>query len=318
METVEVRRKHGRAEGHRPMPEGNVLVIRAGKGRGISFVTPDGEIPVEPTRLRMVEDAVTLHRDPTAEPGPDNPSVTVVEHVLAALYVCGIENAEIEVRGEPGYSEHVWRVDCRIDDVVRALDGPGDPPDPEGTDPAVTRFHVEEGELPSVVRNVAGTARPSTGSEHVSVKISGEPVDPTDPRTVTRGAVSNKTPEHAALDVVADVFMLMRTSGVELELDRPTTATSVHPTDVCLSCAVKPGHRILAVSVEGRYTGATNVEPGEPLTFGCDPGCDVFTSETPTGTFTVRNVAFEPHETGSWTPVNEGAVHVGDPIEPEG
>jgi len=316
VETVEVRRKLGRAQGHRPMSEDDVLVIKVGKGRGVKFRTPEGDVPVDPEHLRMVEDAVTLHKDPTAEPGPENPSVTVVEHVLAALFACGVEDAEIEVRGEPGYAEHVWRVDCRIDEVVSALDGPSDPPDPRNTDPAVGRFYVREGELPAVARNVEGRAEPAP-VDHVLVEVSDEIIDPTDPKTIARGAVSNKTPEHAALDATADVFMLMRTSGLRLSLSRPTSATSVHPADVCLAAAVKPGVRVIALSSGGRFLGALAVNEGEEIAVRCSSEADVFTSETPSGPFSVRGAVFEPSE-GRWTVGSDVILHVGDPLEPQG
>jgi len=316
VETMEVRRKLGRAQGHRPMSEDDILVIKVGKGKGVNFRTPKGDVPVDPEHLRMVEDAITLHKDPTAEPGPDNPSVTVVEHVLAALFACGVKDAEIEVRGKPGYAENVWRVDCRIDDVVNALGGPSDPPDPRDTDPAVGRFYVREGELPAVARNVEGRAEPAP-VDHVLIEVSGEAIDPTDPKTIARGAVSNKTPEHAALDAVADVFMLMGTSGLRLSLDRPTSATSVHPADVCLAAAVKPGVRVIALSSRDRFLGALTVDEGDGISVGCTPEADVFTSETPSGPFSVRGTVFEPSN-GSWSAHSDVVLHVGDPLEPQG
>ncbi len=273
---VEVRRKYGRDRGHEPMSEEDILRIRTREKPGVVFVTPEGKVPADLRHLRMVEDTITLHADPTREPGPDNPSVIVPEHVLAALFVSGCPGAEVEIRGRPGYADHVWRADCYVRELVEELGGPADPPE-GGFERAAKRVFIREGEAPSRVRNVRGAIEPD---EEFTVVVDGERV-PLNERTVVRGNVSNKTPEHAALDVAADVAMLAGTCPARVSLDRPGLSTSVHPTDIFLAASSRPGCRVCSLNSGWRMRGAMRVEKGQEVRLGVDPSAEVCLSELP-------------------------------------
>ncbi len=307
---VEVRRKHGRDQGHAPMSEDDVLRVHPRERPGVVFVTPEGEVPADLGHLRMVEDTITLHADSTREPGPDNPSVVVPEHVLAALFAAGYPGARVEVRGRPGYARHVWRVDCYVRELVEALGGPSDPPD-VGAVRAAKRVFIREGEAPSRVRNVGGTIEPS---EEFTVELDGEPV-PLDERTVLRGNVSNKTPEHAALDVAADVVMLAGTCPARVSLGRPDLTTSVHPADVYLAIASRPGCRVCSLNRGWRMRGAVRVREGDRLRVGTDPSDEVCLSELPESEeLEVDGVRLVREGARRWQVVREGVIRVGSEV----
>ncbi|WP_088335089.1 hypothetical protein [Methanopyrus sp. KOL6] len=305
---VELRRKYGRDRGHAPMSEEDVLRIKPKERPGVVFVTPNGRVHADLEHVRMVEDTVTLHSDPTKPPGPDNPSVIVPEHVLAALYVSGYAGAIVEIRGDPGHAKHVWRADCYLMEAVEELGGPADPP--EIGEPAAKRTFIREGEAPSTVRNVEGRIEPAEGFE---VRVEGEVVSIHDLITVRRGNVSNKTPEHAGLDVVADVAMLAGTTGAKVEISRPTEVTSVHPTDLYLATAAKRGIRVCSLNV-GRMRGAVNLEKGVTVRVGTDLRCEVCITEEPvTSEIKIGDVTLV-REGGKFRTVEPGAVRLGDEV----
>ncbi|WP_457615166.1 hypothetical protein [Methanopyrus sp.] len=303
---IELRRKYGRDRGHAPMSEDDVLRVKPRERPGVVFKTPDGRVPADLRHVRMVENTVTLHSDPTRYPGPDNPSVIVPEHVLAALYVSGYAGAVVEIRGNPGHAEHVWRADCYLKEAVEELGGPADPP--EMGESAAKRAFIREGEAPSTVRNVEGRIEPAEGFE---VSVDGEEVSIHDFMTVRRGNVSNKTPEHASLDVVADVAMLARTGDARVEISRPTEVTSVHPTDLYLATATKRGIRVCSLNV-GRMRGAVSLGKGEHVRIGTDLKCDICITEEPRASeIRVGDVTLV-REDGKFRVAKPGTVRLGD------
>lgn len=75
----------------RPAPAGTGLVFAVTDADGAA----ESEIPARPDAVHSTTRATTL----AASPRPDAPRVATVEHLLAALFVLGIHNARIAVRG---------------------------------------------------------------------------------------------------------------------------------------------------------------------------------------------------------------------------